>query len=298
MKKKSFSVATFNVLFNKRKQKDYIPHIVCSEERYKYQMNLFQKLDCDILCLNEVTSEYLQILKTDHWIKKNYEMTDISGKEFGNLILSKFPIKKTKYEKITMISRKAIICEIELEDDEKESVCVNVCCVHLKAENHHYETRKKQLEQIYSLCEDYETTIILGDLNLAYDFEGEYINHDFVDVWKNLKKDDPGFTFDSVKNLMHDEMWPLFPFSRQMRLDRILLNSKSIIPQDISIFANTPIHEITERSIDYLYYVKWPFRSISSQVLDIFSVNLWRDPKDYLFPSDHFGLISNFGIKK
>eukprot|EP01080_Neovahlkampfia_damariscottae_P002709 gene2709-3905_t len=297
----SISVATFNVMSNIINHKEYVPHIACSIERYLHQFDIFQKNNFDILCLNEVSKDYISMLKNFEWIQKEYHMSELSGKPFGNLILSKFPFKSVDYKKITFISRKIVIAEIEFDTDDKdEKLSLYVCSMHLKAGATFYNTRKDEMEQIYDIFKDFKKNssfIFLGDLNFMFSSEDECIKNGFEDLWTKLRKNEEGYTFDSVSNKMHGELWPLLPFSLQVRLDRILMKSEILEANEICIFANEPIYGKIEETTDYLYYVKRPFRSISSHICDYFSFNLWRDPKEYLFPSDHFGVATKISKK-
>lgn len=70
--------------------------VLRSDQRFQHQIKvLFPQIDVDVLCLNEVTNEYLQLLKEDQFIQQNYHITLIENpyskiKHFC-LILSKFP---------------------------------------------------------------------------------------------------------------------------------------------------------------------------------------------------------------
>jgi hypothetical protein len=94
---------------------------------------------------------------------------------------------------------------------------------------------------------------------------------------------------------------PLIPFKWQKRFDRILIKSDVLIPESIDLWANKKIHseenKICEiqnfRSKKLEFMIKWFLRSITSFFFDFFGINIWRNKKSYLFPSDHFGVYSN-----
>lgn len=299
---KTLKIGTFNVLFDVNHKQNYKPHIVCSKERYQAQMKELEKLSFDIITLNEVTKQYMDVLKSQDWVKKSYYVTDINGeniKNIGNVILSKMSFISVKGLKISSLSRLVLIGKLKIKvGDDEHFVFITSC--HLKAVSSYYQQREKQLNSIYEYLDKKDkksTKIILGDLNFHSDFEDQFIRDDYNDVWKKTSKD-PGYTFDSVKNKMIYEMWPLGIEHRRMRLDRILMSSPLFEAEKVNFFLNDPIYPHNEdTSFDPIYYVRWPLRSITSQIFDIFEVNLWRDPKEYLFPSDHFGIYTTINLK-
>lgn len=297
----NLKIGTFNVLFDRNHGSDYKPHIVCSKIRYQAQMEEFKKMDFDILTLNEVTHQYLDILKSNEWIQKTYFVTDVNGeniKNFGNVILSKYCMKSVKGIKISTLSRFIIVGKLNLKiGNDKHRLYI--ASAHLKAVSTQYERRRKQLDQIYNYLDKKvknHSKIILGDLNFHSDFEDKFIRKDFIDVWKETSNND-GYTFDSYENNMIYEIFPISLEFRRMRLDRILLSSNFIKPQKVEFFCNKPIYDnLKEYSFDPIYCIRWPLRSVSSTLFDFFEINLWRDPKEYLFPSDHFGIYAEFTI--
>lgn len=93
-----------------------------------------------------------------------------------------------------------------------------------------------------------------------------YPNHQFndiVDVWGELKKDDPGYTEDNDTNLFRQGLKP--GQKRTTRYDQIYIKSKDLEMKKIKMIG-------TEQC-----------------------GNLKKDDKEYvLFPSDHYGLYSVF----
>eukprot|EP01080_Neovahlkampfia_damariscottae_P004996 gene4996-8594_t len=297
IKLSSISVASFNVLHDLERK-----HITLPIQRYQNQIEIFQKEDFDIIGLCEVTQTYLDLIKSDKWIQNTYLISHLSAEEFhehGCILLSKIPFNSLNNAKVETLERSVAIGELKVNDEES----IYICMAHLIAFQRNYSERKFQLEKLYELLDiKGATTIIIGDLNFHHKMEDKFIQKEYLDVWKEIHdEDDEGFTYDPMKNSMIYEKLPIAFEYRQMRLDRILLKGDKLTPKSIEIFANESVFQQKEKekSIDFLYYIRWPLRSVTSTIVDwTFYSNLWRSPEEYLFPSDHFGLKAKFEINK
>ena len=69
--------ATLNVLFDHWRGKDYKPHVVLSQERYRAQLALFASMNLDIIALNEVTPRYVELLQKQPWVQDSYLCSDL-----------------------------------------------------------------------------------------------------------------------------------------------------------------------------------------------------------------------------
>jgi endonuclease/exonuclease/phosphatase family metal-dependent hydrolase len=290
---KGLKIASYNVLHDLDRN-----HIMLPNERYSHQMELFQSENFDIIGLCEVTQTYLNILKENKFIQQNYFISRVSSEGFhehGEVLISKFPFSSLKEIKIESLKRPIVIGSLQFH-----KFTLDICVAHLVAYQQNYEKRKFQLERIYEILKDSEASIIMGDLNFHQPFEDEYIGEEFLDSWSEIHgEDEDGFTYDPEVNVMIYEKLPIAFEYRQMRLDRILFKGNHLTPKSMKIFGNHPLHKFKDNSsqIDYLYYLRWPLRSMTSALVDwTFYMNLWRNPKEYLFPSDHFGLTTTFEL--
>jgi endonuclease/exonuclease/phosphatase family metal-dependent hydrolase len=289
----SLKVASYNILHDLDRN-----HIMLPNERYSHQMELFKNENFDIIGLCEVTQTYLNILQDNKFIQQNYFISRISSEGFhehGEVLISKYPFSSLKEIEIETLNRPIVIGSLQFKNFKLE-----VCMAHLIAYQQNYNKRKFQLERIYEILKDSEASIIMGDLNFHQPFEDEYIGEGYLDSWNEIHGDEDGFTYNPNINLMIYEKLPIAFEYRQMRLDRILFKGKeNLNPISMDLFANHPCYESNNDSsqTDYLYYFRWPLRSITSTFFDwTFYMNLWRDPKEYLFPSDHFGLKTTFEL--
>jgi hypothetical protein len=148
---------------------------------------------------------------------------------------------------------------------------VLISSVHWIAYEEYHHVRKVQIEQTIRSIENElgnVPVVMLGDWNLhGTVIDEEHLIQPYIDVWKILKPDDEGITWDSINNSMSSKMYPLD--CRRMRLDRITLSPEAahvLCPKSIEIFAKEKI------APDSPYY-------------------------SYLTCSDHYGLLAEFELE-
>jgi endonuclease/exonuclease/phosphatase family metal-dependent hydrolase len=291
-------IATFNVLFDIYAN-DKLHHSC----RYEKQLREFETQSFDILCLNEVTSSYLNTIVMDDFICDTYNISEIIHYSntystllpYGTLLLSKFPMvdlveytfnygftmvpKPNKKNKSCLFATLLVPC-----NETKSTRRVGVCCVHLKAGSK-YENevqRKQQLSEIYEIAQrqysNADEFIILGDFNFQQSGEDQGIDQlKYTDLWPSMRND-PGYTCDASINTLMTVMKPLEkdedPWKR--RLDRIVLrkNGKWNVTE-IGLFANKPIFENQKQTS-----TKGNGKKVAT-----------LSKEDYLFMSDHFGVF-------
>ena len=267
-------IATYNVLCSNF----WLERKISSDiKRYNYQINhLLPDLDVDILGLNEVSKNYVDILMKSDWAKKYY-ISDPNNTIFehsnGNLIISKFKMRCFSLDHI--IKGRIMAALIEIKDQS-----FLIISAHLSGYEENIEKRKVELQNILQSIKTYENVpksdfssferavlnnniIIMGDLNL-HNFQEEKLieMNGYVDLWTETSKNDPGYTWDSLKNCLINVRLPFD--NRRMRLDRILLKEGSL-----------------------LFDIK------ENEKMKIFGTNLIDKGKiwSYLNSSDHFGLF-------
>lgn len=281
---------TFNVLFDAWWDKPYKVHIVRPLERFQHQFKIMQQGNFDCIALNEVTPQYVQLLIQEPWVQENYYLSDIDGSSinsFGNLFLSKYPIHNLSFVRLPKLKRPIVCAEFSFAEHP-----LVLAVTHLSAKTNYTDRRQVQLKHLMThLDEHFKSAdkIILGDLN--FHKETEQVPSSYTDVWTTLNPQQAGFTYDGSVNTMLHEMWPLGRFwgyddKVQMRLDRIFSQSNYWIPTLIEICLNTPVYQANNRPN--------LIKDILSVCFDVFGINIARNPKNYLFPSDHFGLSCIF----
>ncbi|CAF1375509.1 unnamed protein product [Rotaria sordida] len=261
----------------------FIEMAIRSAERYEWLCNGIINLNPTIIGLNEVTSTALQRLQECSFIRENYfitEMFDGNNNDNTNLrfphwcvILSKLPLIEVFAISVSGRKREAIVGKVQLGSTIE--TCVYICAHHAtpykKIQN--TQLRAQQIRDIIDVLEPLNHPfIIMGDLNLYYEFEDAIvIDNKLIDAWAQthfsskypFNDKNIGYTFDALKNTLIPYYIP--GACRQMRLDRILFS------HGFPAFAITPC-------------TIWANEAIKSD--------------DYLFPSDHFGLSIDIVLEK
>ncbi|CAF1173257.1 unnamed protein product [Didymodactylos carnosus] len=283
-------ISTFNILADCFPW--FVEMAIRSVERYEWLCNGIINLNPTIIGLNEVTSTALQRLQECSFIRENYFITETYDennndntsqmKNFPNtkllfphvcVILSKLPLIEVFALSVSGRKREAIVGKVQLGSTIE--TCVYICAHHATP----YQTvknaqlRAQQIRDIIDILEPLNHPfIIMGDLNLYYEFEDAIvIDNKLIDAWAQthfsskypFNDKNIGYTFDSLKNTLIPYYIP--GACNQMRLDRILFSD------GFPAFAITPC-------------IIWANEPIKSD--------------NYLFPSDHFGLSIDFVLDK
>lgn len=238
----SISLVTYNVWFD-----DYE-----FEKRVLSILNIVSNLSCDIICFQEVTQKFIEILNKSI-LFDDYNSSDIKGEDymFGNILYKNrnsstcssdsygvLTLCKKKFHPSfiyhilpTDMDRKLLVCEININNDIEKIAVGNV---HLESLNSH-KLRMRQLKQCNEILNSYNNSIIMGDFNCCSyrnfsgigklendDIQNNLIN--YQDLWLELKDSniEKGFTYDTVLNTMLSHKF------EQMRYDRIFYKSSSL----------------------------------------------------------------------
>ncbi len=245
-------------------------------KRFQSLMRIIYHSDADVVALQEVSSSFLKNLLGQKWVRKRYYGILFPSKKTphsGLYTLSKYPIEKYQYIYLpSKKNRRALLTSIHIRGNP-----VAIANVHLESKLRDNYLRAKQLQIIFKILKNVENAIVLGDFNFG---EGEqpessYLDRRYVDLWRSLRFDLPGYTWNMRKNRL---AWRnAFRGERSRRIDRILIKSKRWRPQDIRIVGTKPIR----------YQVKEWYRVKKRNKYR------WRYRLKYrhLFPSDHYGLV-------
>ncbi len=218
-----------------------------------------------------MTVNVLQQLLAQPFVQERYYISDVDGRTFncwyGVVLLIDMRLHISHLNLINFpqstMGRRLVLAEIKLDKDE----ILFIGTVHLES----LDNKQERLLQL-SICRNVfnrspGTYILMGDFN--FHAHGQENIDQFkalpgwIDVWVNLiGTHNPGFTFDTEANPMTKLNTNV---SARSRIDRIILQSETIIPTEIEILGNTSIGNQGQLS---------------------------------LFPSDHFGLTAVFEKKK
>jgi len=251
------------------------------QQRNQHMLKIIQQKNPDFVCLQEVTPAFVaDILLKDHWITKNYTLSDSTGSTvdpYGVMLLSKYPHQKlTVVDLPTRMDRSLLLGEYVIN-----SVPVAVGTVHLESLSNALR-REKQIEIIAKSMSGFLHWFLMGDFN--FDSERNYVlgmgalENDIlsrhmpnaIDTWAALNPDkSSGKTFDSDINLMLTD-------EERMRYDRIMMQSIPPAPdsQSAEISSENPPPENSKK------WVPTKIELIGTE--PIVDKELW--------PSDHFGI--------
>ena len=146
----SFSVCSLNVWFEEL----WLP------QRYEEQLKCFQSLNADVICLQEVTANYLALLLRDKHFQKRYWISTLAMSNYGCLILSKLPVlQMQEVELPTRMGRSLLMIETEYG---------SFCTVHLESLDSQ-SIRKIQLQNISQHTRKHADLFFCGDFNFSGD---------------------------------------------------------------------------------------------------------------------------------
>jgi poly(A) polymerase len=259
--KKKLKILTYNTLFDK-----YDKELLYSDFRWKIQFVEFENIDADVMVLQEIRENYYNLIMKENFIQKNYFIVNnekFMKKNYSTIILIKKNIKISQshiYEFECIGGYECIITEIIINNNK-----LVIIGAHLRPYISMADLRQNQLLELYKFCEEmkWKDRIILGDFN--FELKSEKIDENYgIDIWEHLiKNNEP--TFNSKIN-------KLIKFDLVGRLDRVVINKdmKIMKPNKIEIVFNKPFSEY-DNDFEINYY-----------------------SKDSIYPSDHFGLLSEF----
>lgn len=249
------SIITWNVWFGNLE----------ATKRYQAIIETFLHRLPSVICCQEVTSQFLDMLLKHPGIQEHYCISDDGNQQtlggYGVLILWKrsLPFRSLRLHPLpSKMGRKLL----ELEVD-RHGAPFKIATVHLESLPPYHEARGKQLR----LATDYlrksqVPSLLMGDFNFCSTNEQENKNipADFMDVWAQVRPEDNGWTEDTHINIMRYNQKQKH---KQVRFDRVLLHQGSApdswLPQEIELLGTEPLPALPD-----------------------------------IWPSDHFGLWATF----
>ena len=176
--------------------------------RYQHILCLSQDLDADVLCLNEVSTTFLTMLKGDPHVRSEYflssvEFAEMSTAHFGNVVMCKTLPNVFAMIPQPLLSRKAILVGFNHAN-------IAFCTTHLQANIGKTAIRKSQLaalaDEVAKVLppRNIMDVVILGDLNFHSETENASIPTGYVDLWTDLRysSDKGAATLTSETNAM------------------------------------------------------------------------------------------------
>jgi endonuclease/exonuclease/phosphatase family metal-dependent hydrolase len=263
----------------------------------------------DVICLQEVLPKTIPMIMHQSWYSE-YDISDPgtgqSVEPYGVVLL----VKKKLHAKFkvhpfpTEMARQLLTAEIT-----KDGETILVGTVHLESLNYH-NVREQQLEVCQKVFRNYKNVILCGDFNfcsyrnfavsrkpLENDSLGAILP-EFVDVWPEQHPEEKGYTFDSDsnRNIRKHEV---------MRYDRFMytpargrLRTASISRLGLLSAAQTGVLPTGAGAGAGAGAVQDPYstppkRPTLTTTSGIFSIT----DLEYVYPSDHYGLLAAFTLQ-
>jgi poly(A) polymerase len=300
-------IATLNVLMDSgdpSKPCSIIPEVLQHERRFRKSIRDLEKADADVIGLNEVTQHFLRMLADEAWIRKDYTLSTVPGEEepeniavfrkFGNVLLSRMPVARLCHiEMPTKRHAEAAIIHTTHGGQDVRTLVTSAHFIAFPTQAAQRANEIKLLTERLGIEDDWDIAAVFGDFNFHREAESDSIPDGWAEPPAALGK----YTFDTELNPMIRHYLPKIWWGSfcpvQMRLDRIIINSRRGGPDvdlhacNVRLFANTLVNEEQDHEISApagFFQQLWNHRRLP-----------WEE---YLFPSDHFGLIIDLACAK
>jgi len=203
------------------------------EERGVELRKIMQESNADFICLQEVTEPFFIKLLSSDWVREKYYVSKVKVSRYFTVILSKIPCQFYYVDFITGMGRYLLYATFEVNGQSAA-----VATVHLESLSNQ-EFRKDQLAVKFRELEPYPIAFIMGDFNLYGYSETRHFDPKYIDIWKFLKKDDPGYT------MPRDEWFQAW------RPDKVLMKKNGKCkPVIIERMGTEPIPKYRNQQID------------------------------------------------
>jgi len=236
----NLKIATFNVLFD-----FFFKDLIHSDIRFPAIFETLANMNVDVIGLQEVTNNFLQNLIATEWVQKDYFLSEISMEgTYGQVILSKYPFQVQKMyledpsKKKNSKDKGKMVVLGKMEINQR---LLGIAVIHLTSNRSRDASAKRQWQ--YNTISDWIQTFectenfIIGDFNVG-DETRLSLRTTYSDAWKTLKFKEEGHTYDPNNNPLA-KVTAISYYSG--RFDRILVDSASWNPKDISLFGTEPI---------------------------------------------------------
>jgi exonuclease III len=189
---KNISVLSYNIWFDKENK----------NERTVSLIENIRIINPDIVCFQEVTEDVLKYIKKKLTLYNIFPKTLDSA--YGCVIISKYPISKTKIYKLTSnMNRTLLVAKIDVRFEFLEGDMIRAENKHLLISTCHYEsefnsvnlTKMAQFDEVKTilnrLSKQYSKIIHCADTNITGTEQTRYLTNDpeWKDAWIEMGSD-------------------------------------------------------------------------------------------------------------
>ncbi|MGL5064946.1 MAG: RNA repair domain-containing protein, partial [Microcoleus sp.] len=259
-------VVSFNVLCDA-----YEPEGTPTQQRLAEVVRQLQQCDADIMAIQEASPAFLSCLLARDWMRGYFVSEILPGESlnpYGLFICSRYPFTLVEYRHSKHKRAFVATWEFAAEDagikniennkgsrtenqiENRRNQQFRVATVHLPS-NGAQNAANLRSQQLKELLDYLQTQpgdcLLVGDFNAGETELDGLLEPEWLDLWRHLHPNEPGFTFDTDRN----SLAACSSRSGQPhRYDRILLRSPdssgefSWQPRSIELFACEPIANI------------------------------------------------------
>lgn len=132
-------------------------------QRAAAQRREFEALDCDVVCLQEVTQAYLDVLLHDAWVQRTFWLSHVRMEGYGVAMLSRSPPVAPLEEHAlpSVMQRTLLVCHL--------ACGLTAATVHLESLEEYQPTRVRQLAEVARLLAARHHLLLCGDFNFDAD---------------------------------------------------------------------------------------------------------------------------------
>ncbi|EKF32863.1 MP99, putative [Trypanosoma cruzi marinkellei] len=286
-------VVTWNVQFNRHSGertplgRDGIDW--CTPTRYVALAKTLETLDADVISMQEVEPAWCKYLCEKQWVRERYALScnedSHAIRPWGVMLLVKRHLRVEGMHHANVAAfagHTSVMPEVTIT--VSKNVPVTIGSVHLLApyNKNNVSNRTTQLENLTKRMRARPSAggvptgaIVMGDFN---DYANNYFTFPpelgFKDAWSLLNPDSDkkeGYTIDGDRNPYAGHIIEREFFGRA---DRVLFASRHLQPIQAELVGTTSVHAL----------------GITKQV------NCDKAVPEYLYPSDHFGLLVEFQV--
>lgn len=277
----------------------------CSPTRYIALSRVLSRTDADVIGMQEVEAPFWNYLSIQEWVRNNYYFSTSANRgsdidPWGNLMLIKktlpivqmgsvnvpghpghtslMPSCTIRVKKSTSSNDEGVATSkvVENQNANSDNISINVCHLLAPYTQGNVEGRKSQIERLIEKLSKKnvgENAIVMGDFNdYPSNFFGGFPKSmgDWNDSWVKVHGDedgDAGWTINGKTNTYTSLLIEPDFFGRA---DRIYVKSNYLEPKEASLIGTQKV-------------------SVEN------NINLKE--KDYLFPSDHYGVMVKYDVK-
>lgn len=225
----ALTVLTWNVLADPTHAGQRLPAILAE----------IQRVQPDIIALQEV-APWMRAEIQRSAVFREYRLTVLGGRVDapGGVFLA--ARSEVRNPRVVVIPSRQDRCALVADLDTPIGT-LRVATVHLESFLHDGPIRAAQLRAVGQALEGAEHAMLLGDCNFGDGEEPDTsaVPAGFADLWRQLKGDEPGFTWDRQRNALADA--GSFPNEASRRLDRIFLRSSRWQPAAMDVVGTQPV---------------------------------------------------------